>query len=111
VETSRPLIQQSGHTLGIELPSQPVLVDADATRLTQVFANLLNNAAKYTERGGSIRLGVEVEDGAALISVRDTGIGIPPTMLPRVFDLFTQVDHSLEKTRGGLGIGLSLVKG
>jgi CheY-like chemotaxis protein len=86
-------------------------VDADVTRLAQVFANLLNNAAKYTERGGRITLAVERQGGDAVVSVRDTGVGIPAHVLPKVFDMFTQVDRSLEKSQGGLGIGLSLVKG
>ncbi len=111
VETSRPLIEASGHDLTIHVPPQPIYVDADVTRLAQVFANLLNNAAKFTDRGGRITLTVEQEGSDAVVSVRDTGVGIPAPMLPKVFDMFTQVDRSLERAQGGLGIGLSLVKG
>jgi PAS domain S-box-containing protein len=110
VETSRPLIDAGGHQLTVSLPSEPVFVDADVTRLGQVFANLLNNAAKYSDRGGSIRLTVEPQGGEVVVSVQDRGVGIPPHMLPRIFDLFTQVDRSLERSQGGLGIGLTLVK-
>jgi signal transduction histidine kinase len=111
VETSRPLIEQSGHALTLSLPSEPVFVDADLTRLAQVFANLLNNAAKYTQRGGGdIRLAVEPLGREVAVSVRDNGIGIPVPMLPHVFEMFIQVDRSLERTQGGLGIGLSIVK-
>ncbi len=112
VETSRPLIEQAGHELTLSLPSEPVFVDADVTRLAQVFANLLNNAAKYTERGGDIRLSVEPHEheNDVLVRVRDNGVGIPASMLPRIFEMFTQVDRSLERTQGGLGIGLSIVK-
>ncbi|MBX9584219.1 MAG: PAS domain-containing protein [Gemmataceae bacterium] len=110
VETSRPLIDASGHDLAIDLPPQPVFVDADVTRLAQVFSNLLNNAAKYTERGGRIRLSAQHRGHEAIISVRDTGIGIPAHMLPHVFEMFTQVDRNLERSQGGLGIGLSIVK-
>ena len=110
VETSRPLVEEAGHELSVTLPTRPIIVDADVTRLAQVFSNLLNNAAKYTERGGDIALVVERQGSDVMVSVRDNGIGIPPEMLPEVFDMFTQVDRSLERSRGGLGIGLSLVK-
>jgi len=110
VETSRPLIEQAGHELALDLPAEPVLVDVDVTRLAQVFANLLNNAAKYTEKGGGISLRVERDKGEVRVSVADTGVGIPASMLPRVFEMFTQVDRSLERSQGGLGIGLSIVK-
>lgn len=110
VETSRPLIEQMGHTLTMTLPEQPIIVNADLTRLAQVFLNLLNNAAKYSDRGGQIRLTAERQGEWAVVSVRDTGIGIAAESLPRIFDLFTQVDRSLEKAQGGLGIGLTLVK-
>lgn len=92
------------------VPDEPIFVDGDGTRLTQVFANLLNNAAKYTDRGGRIRLAVERQGGEVVVSVEDTGVGIPADMLPRVFDMFAQVDGSLEKAQGGLGIGLNIVK-
>lgn len=110
VETSRPLIEDRGHDLTVAVPADPIYVDGDTTRLAQVFANLLNNAAKYTDPGGRVRLAVERRGGAAVVSVTDNGVGIPAPMLPRVFDIFTQVDRSLEKAQGGLGIGLSLVK-
>lgn len=110
VETSRPAIEQEGHELKIEVPTGPIFVDADITRLAQVFSNLLNNASKYTQRGGRIRLSVRRDGATAVVSIRDNGIGIPPPMLPRVFDIFTQVDQNLERSQGGLGIGLSIVK-
>jgi CheY-like chemotaxis protein len=110
VETSRPVMAQGGHDFRLILPGQPLRVEADLTRLAQAFANLLNNAAKYTPAGGRIALSVERREGEASIRVCDNGIGIPAVMLGRVFDLFTQVDRSLEKSRGGLGIGLALVK-
>jgi signal transduction histidine kinase/CheY-like chemotaxis protein len=110
VEVSRPLIEASGHELTVAVPQEPLFLDADPTRLAQVFVNLLNNAAKYTNRGGHIRLTVEREGSDVVVAVADTGIGIPADMLPRVFEMFTQVDRSLERSQGGLGIGLSLVK-
>ncbi|MFT3880608.1 MAG: ATP-binding protein [Gemmatales bacterium] len=110
VETSRPLIEASSHALSISMPYDAIFVDADVTRLAQVVSNLLNNAAKYTNPGGQILLNVELQSDQAAIRVRDTGVGIPAPMLPKVFDLFTQVDRSLEKAQGGLGIGLTLVK-
>jgi CheY-like chemotaxis protein len=110
VESSRPLIQQCGHELTIRLPPEPVALDADPVRLAQVFLNLLNNAAKYTKPGGHIWLTADREGSDALVSVRDNGIGIPGDMLPRIFDMFTQVDRSLEQSQGGLGIGLTLVR-
>jgi len=110
METSRPLIQECGHELTIRLPPEPVELDADPIRLAQVFSNLLNNAAKYTKRGGHIWLTADREGSDAVISVRDNGIGIPGDMLPRIFEMFTQVDRSLERSQGGLGIGLTLVR-
>jgi PAS domain S-box-containing protein len=110
IETSRPAIEEGDHHLTISVPPGPIFVDGDLTRLAQVFANLLNNAARYTERGGRIALTVERQGGEAVVSVKDNGVGIPVHMLPRVFDMFTQVDRSLERAQGGLGIGLSLVK-
>ncbi len=111
LETSRPLIEAAGHELRVTLPAEPVCVDADAARLAQVFSNLLNNAAKYTERGGRIWLTVERKGGEAVVAVRDTGVGIPAEHLPHVFEMFSQVERSLERSQGGLGIGLSLVRG
>ncbi len=110
VETSRPAIEDAGHELTVTVPSGPIPLEADPTRLAQVFANLLNNAAKYTPRGGRISLSAGTERSTAVVRVRDTGIGIPAHMLTRIFDMFTQVDRSLEKTHGGLGIGLTLVR-
>jgi PAS domain S-box-containing protein len=110
VETSRPLIEQMGHELTVTLPKQPITVDADLTRLAQVFLNLLNNAAKYTERGGHIWLTAERQGSDVVVSVKDDGIGIPADQLPRIFDMFSQVARSLERSQGGLGIGLSLVR-
>lgn len=110
VESSRPLIQECGHELTIRLPSEPVELDADPVRLAQVFLNLLNNAAKYTKRGGHIWLAADREGSDAVISVRDNGVGIPGDMLPHVFEMFKQVDRSLERSQGGLGIGLTLVR-
>jgi CheY-like chemotaxis protein len=92
------------------LPEEPIILDADKTRLAQALCNLLNNAVKYSDRGGRISLTAERDGESAVIRVKDTGIGIPPAMLPRVFDLFTQVDRTLEKSQGGLGVGLSIVK-
>jgi signal transduction histidine kinase len=110
VETSRPCIEAAQHELTVNLPSQPILVEADPVRLIQVFANLLNNAAKYTERGGHIWLNARCLGGEAAVAVRDNGIGIPADMLGQVFDMFTQVEQSLDRSQGGLGIGLTLVK-
>ncbi|HJR34155.1 MAG TPA: PAS domain-containing sensor histidine kinase [Gemmatimonadales bacterium] len=110
VEISRPMITQDGHELDVVIPSDPVLLDADGARLAQVFANLLNNAAKYTPAGGRISLSASCDGSEVLISVRDNGVGIAPEMLPQVFEMFLQVDRSEGRTRGGLGIGLTLVK-
>jgi PAS domain S-box-containing protein len=115
VETSKPLIERAGHRLTLYLPAQPVMLDADPVRLAQVFANVLNNAAKYTPgaagtpgpvAGGQIWLSAWQESQEAVVSVRDTGLGIEPQMLPRVFDMFTQAVPG----QGGLGIGLSLTR-
>ena len=110
VETSRPLIEAAGHQLAVAIPPEPLTVEGDPVRLAQAIANLLNNAAKYTEAGGQIWLTVRREGERAAVSVRDTGEGIPADQLPRVFDLFMQVDHGAGRTQGGLGIGLALVK-
>lgn len=109
-ETSRPLLEAAHHELTLALPPQPLLVDGDLIRLAQVVSNLLNNAAKYTPEGGHVWLTVERDDGDALLRVRDNGIGIPADMLPRIFEMFTQVDRTLERAQGGLGIGLTLVR-
>lgn len=110
VETSRPLIDAAGQQLAISMPPEPLMVRGDPLRLAQVFANLLNNAAKYMDQGGQIWLTVRREEGQAVIAVRDTGIGIPAESLPTIFDLFTQVQRSTQLAQGGLGIGLSLVR-
>ncbi|WP_425618153.1 PAS domain S-box protein [Anatilimnocola sp. NA78] len=110
IETSRPLIEQMGHQLKVSLPAQPILVDADMTRLAQVFSNLLNNAAKYSEQGSQIEVSVERQGDDVVIRVKDNGIGIAADQLPRIFEMFAQVDRSLERSQGGLGIGLTLVK-
>jgi len=110
VETSRPLIEAGRHRLTVNLPERPLPVDADVVRLAQVFSNLLNNAAKYSEPGGHIRFSAERNGSEVVVRLEDTGIGIPKEMLPRIFDLFAQVDRSLERAQGGLGIGLTLVK-
>jgi PAS domain S-box-containing protein len=110
VEMSRPLIDARRHELTISLSAEPVWVVADLARLAQVVTNLLNNAVKYTNDGGHIWLMVEREGNEAVVKVRDTGVGIPADMLPRVFDLFMQVDRSVDHSQGGLGIGLNLVR-
>jgi signal transduction histidine kinase/DNA-binding response OmpR family regulator len=109
VEISEPLIHARQHKFNLTLPSEPVLAVADPTRLAQVLANFLNNAAKYTEEGGQIWLTVERVGDEVVFRVRDTGIGIPAEMLESIFDLFTQVDRSLDRSQGGLGVGLTLV--
>jgi PAS domain S-box-containing protein len=110
VEASRPLMEKWGHELSVALPPEPVSVEADPTRLIQVLLNLLTNAAKYTNQGGRISLTAERQDDRVLIQVKDNGIGIPREMLPRIFDMFTQGERSMERPQGGLGIGLTLVK-
>ena len=110
VETSRPLIEKSGHKLLTSFPAEPVWLDGDPTRLAQIVANLLNNAAKYTDLGGRIVLAADREGDEAVVRVRDNGIGLSAEMLPRVFDLFAQADRSLDRSQGGLGIGLTLVR-
>ena len=110
VETSRPVIEQMGHELAVTLPDEPVIVDVDLVRMAQVLLNLLNNAAKYTERGGRIWLTAERQGSDAVVTVRDTGIGISAEALPDIFDMFSQADQALTRSQGGLGIGLTLVK-
>jgi len=110
VETSRPLIEANQQKLQLDLPTEPLYVEGDFVRLTQIVANLLNNAAKYSDPGGEIRLAVKSEADHAAISVNDDGMGIPADELPRVFDLFMQVERQPNRVHGGLGIGLTLVK-
>jgi CheY-like chemotaxis protein len=111
LETARPQIEAKGHKLTITLPSSPVYLDGDLTRLAQVFCNLLNNSAKYTESGGLISLTAQTEGDEVSVTVRDNGIGIPADSLPSLFAMFSQVDRNLERAEGGLGIGLALVQG
>ena len=110
VEASRPAMESAEQALTITLPPQPIYLNADQTRLAQVMGNLLNNANKYTDKGGRIGLTVECEGEQAVIRVRDNGIGIAADELPHIFDMFSQVDTSLKRSVGGLGIGLALVK-
>ncbi len=110
VESSRSLILANGHQLTVDVMPEPIELEADPIRLSQVFLNLLNNSAKYTHRGGHIWLTARREGSDAVISVRDNGVGIASEMLPQIFEMFTQVDRSLEQSQGGLGIGLTLVR-
>jgi PAS domain S-box-containing protein len=110
IETARPVIEEQGHKLIVSPAKAPLWVFADPVRLDQVIANLLNNAAKYTEPGGVIRLLVKQREQQAVIKIRDTGIGIDPKLLPHLFDLFRQAESALERSQGGLGIGLTLVR-
>ena len=110
LEVCRPAIDAGAHVLQVRLPDAPVLLEGDRTRLVQILCNLLSNAAKYTPPGGRIELEASAEAEEAVISVSDNGVGIPAGMLPRVFDMFTQVENTLERSQGGLGIGLTLVK-
>jgi signal transduction histidine kinase len=106
VETSRPLIEASGQGFVVTLPPEPIAVDADPIRLAQVLVNLLNNAAKYTEPSGHIGLTAERYGREAVVTVRDTGIGIPAELLPHIFEMFTQGEPSRARVQSGLGIGL-----
>jgi len=110
VETARPLIDAARHELVIDLPSEPLIMSGDPVRLSQVLSNLLNNAAKYTPDAGKIWLTVRREGTDVVLSVRDSGVGIPAAVLPRVFDLFMQANQGVGRTHGGLGIGLTLVR-
>ena len=110
VETARPLIDQRKHELSLSMPKEILWLNADAARLEQVVVNLLTNAAKYTEEKGHIWLSVQAEGDECVLRVRDTGIGIAPALLPKIFDLFTQAERSLDRSQGGLGIGLALVQ-
>jgi PAS domain S-box-containing protein len=110
VETAQPLIEVQGHRLELSLPHEPLRVEGDPVRLTQVVGNLLTNAAKYTDTNGKIWVDVRRDGHEAVLEVRDNGIGIAPDVLPHVFDLFVQADHSTSKSQGGLGIGLTLAR-
>jgi signal transduction histidine kinase len=110
IETARPAIDDAGQHLFVDLPAGEQYIDADPERLAQVFSNLLNNASKYSELDGRIRLKAVVEGDVVRVSVNDEGIGIPPHLLDQIFELFVQADTSLERSRGGLGIGLTLVR-
>ena len=110
VETSRPMLERSGHELTVTVPPERLYLHADPTRIAQALSNLLNNAAKYTEWGGRVWLTAERQGSDVVLGVRDTGIGIVAEMLPRIFDMFAQADRSLDRAQGGLGIGLTLVK-
>jgi CheY-like chemotaxis protein/two-component sensor histidine kinase len=110
VDSVRPLVESERHTLSVSFPEEPVVVLADAVRLTQVFTNLLTNAAKYTNPGGRIEVSVSREGGTVSVHIRDSGIGIEKEMLSRVFDLFMQAPRALDRAKGGLGIGLTLVR-
>ncbi len=110
LESSRLLMDKMGHEFSYVLSPEPLSVYADLPRLSQVFINLLNNAAKYTPPGGRVRLSVERQGGDAVVTIRDTGIGISADQLPYIFEMFTQVKENSELSQGGLGIGLSLVK-
>jgi len=110
MESSRPRLDAAHHRLTVSVPAEPLAVDADPVRLAQVLSNLVNNAAKYTSPGGRIEITAQAVDDRARIQVTDNGMGIPPSMLPHVFDLFTQVGHHAEHAQGGLGIGLALAR-
>jgi two-component system CheB/CheR fusion protein len=110
VETAQPWIDERRHHITLERPPEPMTLAGDPMRLEQVFANLLHNAAKYTEPGGHIGVKLERQGEAAVVRVNDDGLGIPPELLPHIFELFTQGDRSLDRARGGLGIGLTLVQ-
>jgi len=110
LEISRPLIDARGHAFSLELPESPIHLGADKTRIAQILSNLLNNAAKYSGQNGRISLSAELEGGSVVVTVRDSGIGIAPEMLSRVFEMFVQVDNRLERAEGGLGVGLTLAR-
>ncbi len=111
VETVRPLIAEAGHELSIDLPPEPMQLNADTVRLSQAFSNLLNNACKYTDPGGRISLNAAAgADGQVVVAIRDNGVGIPEDLSPKIFEMFTQANQTIERQHGGLGIGLALVK-
>ena len=110
LETAGPLVRSRRHELIVKAPTEPVMLEVDATRIAQVFVNLLNNAAKFTESGGRITFAAEVRGDELTVTVSDTGIGVAPEMLPMIFDMFAQADRSLEREQAGLGVGLSLAR-
>jgi PAS domain S-box-containing protein len=110
IEASRSAFAEAGHKLTVDLVSEPLIVEADPMRLTQVFSNLLNNAAKFTESEGHIRVLAERQNNQAVVRIKDTGIGIAPELLPRIFDMFVQGETVTERTHGGLGLGLTLAR-
>jgi signal transduction histidine kinase/ActR/RegA family two-component response regulator len=110
LETSGPLLQEAGHRLVVSLPEEPLWVDGDPVRLSQILANLLNNAARYTESGGEVHVTARREDGAAVIGVRDNGIGIAPDALEHIFEMFNRGEQAGRSSQGGLGIGLALAR-
>jgi len=110
VEAARPFVDAASHDLLVDLPDEPIYLKADPARLAQVFSNLLNNSCKYTKPGGTIRVHAKRVGDQVTVSIKDTGEGIPPDMLANIFDMFTQVDQDSERSQGGLGIGLTLVK-
>jgi PAS domain S-box-containing protein len=110
VEACRPIIDERAHRLSVTLPAEPCILHADPARLAQVFANLLNNSSKYTDKGGHISVGAQREGDTIVVRVRDSGIGIPADKLDTVFDMFSQVGSAIDRSQGGLGIGLTLVK-
>jgi len=110
IETIEPLSEAAGHTVVVDLPGDPIWVYADLTRLAQAFANLLNNAVKYTDRGGHITLTASADSGEAIVRLTDSGIGIDPAFLPSIFDMFVQIEPTNHRPRSGLGIGLALAR-
>ncbi len=110
IETASPLLEERRHTLVVDVASRGLVVDGDSARLTQVVSNLLTNAAKYTEPSGNITITARRESERVVLSVRDDGIGIAPEMLPKVFDLFAQERQALDRSKGGLGLGLAIVR-
>jgi signal transduction histidine kinase len=111
IETARPHIEAKHHQLDVDLPSSRIIMDVDPLRMTQVIGNLLVNAAKYTDAGGRIRLHAALEEGALAIRVRDNGIGLTQEQIGQIFDMYAQIPAALEKSQGGLGIGLALARG
>ena len=110
VETSRPIIDEAGHKLTVSLPPEPLMLEADPMRLAQVFSNLINNAVKFTEPGGDIRVAIERQEDQAVVSVKDSGVGISQELLPKIFDMFFQGSTVIERKYGGLGLGLTLAR-